>query len=171
MSKAELVNKLIELTLPLRPSSGNDELFMSVISPDNSINPEDAISPEEKKKLEDEDRKHRNKGYDDVLKSNKNLTLKQKAFVRTNYDRLEKIIDQLVDDSNKKYFPSDLWAKESLEISYTSKFTKEELIELIPKFQGIDGQKFLVNIFVSEFIWSYWEVLEKIFPTMKKQDS
>jgi hypothetical protein len=46
MSKAELVNKLIELTLPLHPSSGNDELMMSIISPDDSMNPGESRSPE-----------------------------------------------------------------------------------------------------------------------------
>ncbi len=83
---------------------------------------------------------------------------------------MTKVIDKLIKDSMEKYFPYEQWKKEGLQISYTSKFTKEELIGLIPKFQGSDGEKLLANIFMSDFTWSFWENMEKNVPEDEKAE-
>jgi len=153
MSKAELVDKLVDFTNPMHILVKKEDAL--------PISPE---FEESEKEFEEDEKKTRNRKYDEILKKNKKLTHKQKKFVRANYDQLEKIVDQLIDESNAKYFPFEQWIKESLQKNYPSKFTKEELTELIIQFQGAEGQKFLETIQVSDFVWSHMEMMEKNAP-------
>lgn len=178
MSKEELVGKLVEATFSSHHFSGVEAKPESPSVLDEIVQ---KMSPEERKayekakeederKIQEEVKKLRNDDFDEILEQNKKLTPAQKSFVRANYDRLDEIINQLVVESNKKYFLFDQWLRESLQTSYTNSFTKEELTDLILKFQTDEGKKFLETILVSDFIWGYLEKTVERIPADERAE-
>lgn len=133
-SKPEAVKRLIDLTHASHPYVGIDEEIAKL------------PKTKEIKDAEEEDRKNRIEVFDDALKINNRLTPEQKSFVKSNYDRLNKTVDQIIDDTIKKNFPTEQWIKEGLQQSYTAKFTFTELNDLIAFFQTTTGQQVLKYI-------------------------
>lgn len=78
--------------------------------------------------------------FDEALKENKKLTAAQKTFVKANYDRLGKIMDEKLIALVTANYRFEEWVAASLEKSFTEKFTLAELNELIEFFQGKEGQ-------------------------------
>jgi hypothetical protein len=137
-ANAALVKKLVELTHRMHPYVGVEEQLALLPGPAGS-----------KAEIES-DRKNRIEGFEEALKVNTRLTDEQKTFVRANYDQLIKIADKVTEDAINKNFPTELWMREGLRRSYTSKFRAKELNELITYFQGAKGQQVLKYIRISE---------------------
>lgn len=137
MSKPASVNKLVALTYGMHPYIGIDEQLASL---PGSADIKAAV---------DEERKNRIADFDDALKVNTKLTPDQKSFVRNNYDQLIKIADKITEDAIKTNFPTERWIKESLQQSFTTKFSLTELTSLIAYFQGTSGQQVLKYVRIS----------------------
>ena len=131
-TKADLVKKLIELTLSSHPSTISAEDAKTLLPKDKESEEMEAMGKKDKIEL-----------IETVLKENKELTKEQKTFIRANYDQLLKILDKQIVDGIKADFPIGEWIKESLEQGYKSKLTDAELTELITFFQNPAGQKVL----------------------------
>lgn len=138
MSKPAAVKKLVDLTFLMHPYVGVEEQIASL------------PGTKDVKAATEEDRKNRIEGFDAALKVNNKLTAAQKSFVRANYDQLIKIADKITEDAINKNFPTERWIKEGLQKSYTSKFTLNELNNLIVYFHGADGQPVLKYIRISQ---------------------
>ena len=143
MSKSDLVNKLVDLTLRMHPYVGIDEEVDALLGPrDTTVSEEDV----RKKGMKDV--------FDKALKLNRKLTPQQKSFVRANYDQLIRMVDKITEDAIRTNFPVDQWIKEGLQKSYARKFSAEELSNLINYFQGTDGPKVLRYIRYSKLLKS-----------------
>jgi hypothetical protein len=131
MSKSASVKKLVDLTYRMHPFVGIDELLASL------------PGTKEIKEEEERVRQVRREVFDDALRVNNKLTPDQKLFVKANYDRLNKSVDKIIDDTIQKNFPTEKWIQEGLQQSYTAKFSLQELASLIAFFQGTAGQQVL----------------------------
>jgi hypothetical protein len=136
-SKSASVKKLVDLTFPMHPFVGIDELLASLPGTQ-------AIKEEEERA-----RQVRREVFDDALRVNNKLTPDQKSFVKANYDRLSKSVDKIIDDTIQRNFPTEKWVKEGLQQSYTVKFSLKELTNLIAYFQGTAGQQVLKYVRLS----------------------
>jgi len=134
MSKPASVNKLVDLTYRMHPYVGIEEQLASLPGSKSGADIKAAV---------DEERKNRIAGFDDALKVNVKLTPDQKSFVRSNYDKLIKIVDKITEDAIRTNFPTERWIKEGLQQSFTTKFSLKELTSLIAYFQGTSGQQVL----------------------------
>jgi hypothetical protein len=137
ISKSASVKRLVELTFPMHPFVGIDELVASL--------PGTKAVKEEEERV----RKVRREVFDDALKVNDKLTTDQKSFVKANYDHLSKSVDKIIDDTIKTNFPTEQWVKEGLQQSFTAKFSLKELTNLIAYFQGTAGQQVLKYVRLS----------------------
>lgn len=137
-SKPESVKQLVELTFRMHPYVGIEEQIATL------------PGSKDVKAAEEEDRKNRIAGFDEALKVNNKLTTEQKSFVRANYEQLIKIADKITEDAINKNFPTEQWIKESLQQSYTAKFSLKELNELITYFQEASGQQVLKYVRLSK---------------------
>lgn len=137
ISKPASVKRLVELTFPMHPYVGIDELVASL--------------PGTKEVTEEEERVRqvRREVFDDALKVNGKLTPDQKSFVKANYDRLSKSVDKIIDDTIQRNFPTEQWVKEGLQQSYTTKFSLKELTNLVAYFQGTSGRQVLKYVRLS----------------------
>lgn len=133
-SKAEAVKKLIDLTFPTHPYVGVEAQLATL---------------PKAKEMAEADKQNQIESFDTALKENKKLTPEQKAFVKTNYDRLGKIVDKKITDRINADFPTEQWIKEGLQQSYTAKFTVEELNKLIAFFQENAGRQVLKYVRIS----------------------
>ncbi|MGI8788709.1 MAG: hypothetical protein ACR2HG_13220 [Pyrinomonadaceae bacterium] len=95
------------------------------------------------------DRKNQTETFDTALNENKKLTPEQKSFVKANYEKLGEIVDKKITDRTNADFPTEQWIKESLQQSYTAKFTVGELNKLIAFFQETAGQQVLTYVRIS----------------------
>ncbi len=129
--KAASVKKLIDLTLPAHPSVSSYT--------QTNMPPTDKRAKEAEAKVKQMQREK----FDNALKGNNELTTEKKLFVKVNYKKLGKIVDKQILDGANADFPVEQWIKESLEQSYTAKFTDAELIGLIAFLQGTKGQQIL----------------------------
>jgi hypothetical protein len=136
-SKPAAVNHLVELTFRMHPYVGIEEQLASL------------PGTRDVKAEEERVRKVRLEGFDDALKVNDKLTPEQKSFVKANYDRLSKMVDNIIDDTIKTNFPTEQWIKAGLQQSYTAKFSLTELTGLSTYFQGTTGQQVLKYIRIS----------------------
>ena len=138
MTKPASVDKLIELTFSMHPYVGVDEQIASLPGTEDIRAEEERI------------RKVRLEVFDEALKVNNQLTPDQKSFVKANYDRLSKIVDNIIDETIKTNFPTEHWVKESLRQNYTAKFSLKELKSLVVYFQGTAGQQVLKYVRISK---------------------
>jgi hypothetical protein len=138
MSKPAAVKNLVELTFQMHPYVGIDEQLASLPGT------KDVKAEEERAK------NVRIEVFDEALKANDKLTPEQKSFVKANYDRLSKMVDNIIDDTIKTNFPTEQWIKEGLQQSYTSKFSLKELTDLGTYIQGTGGQQVLKYIRISK---------------------
>jgi hypothetical protein len=136
-SKPALVKKLVDLTFPMHPFVGIDELAASL------------PGTKEIKAEEERVRQVRREVFDNALKVNDRLTPDQKTFVKANYDRLSKSVDKIIDDTIQRNFPTEQWVREGLRQSYTTKFSLKELTSLVAYFQGTAGQQVLKYVRLS----------------------
>ncbi len=141
--ETDLVKTLIDLTVNAHPSIGLDERLASVPKTGEEKNVEETI-------------KQNQIGYFELaLKENKELTPEQKLFVTANYDKLGIIADKKIAELEKADLPIEKWVRESLQQSYSKKFTNKELTGLITFFQRAAGKrelKFLKNSPLSDAI-------------------
>lgn len=127
-TKFEAVKILIEQTLSAHPTV--TAMKTLAIMPKTAENAEnDASMKQDQSEM-----------FDEALKENKKLTAAQKTFVKANYDRLGKLVDEKIAALVKSNYKFEEWIKESLEKNFTEKFTVAELNELIEFFQGNEGQ-------------------------------
>jgi hypothetical protein len=138
ISKPASVKTLVDLTFLMHPYVGIEEQL--------------ALLPGTKDVRAEEERvrKVRMEGFDDALQFNNKLTPEQKSFVRANYDQLMKIVDKITEDAINKNFPTERWVKEGLQQSYSAKFSREELANLVEYFQGTAGQQVLKYVRISK---------------------
>lgn len=137
ISKPAPVKKLVNLTFPMHPYVGIDELVASL--------PGTKAVTEEEERV----RQVRREIFDDALKVNDKLTPAQKSFIKANYDRLSKSIDKIIDDTIQRNFPTEQWVKEGLQRRYAAKFSLKELTNLVAYFQGTAGQQVLKYVRLS----------------------
>jgi hypothetical protein len=137
MSKSASVKKLVDLTYRMHPFVGIDELLASL--------PGTQAIKEEEARV----RQVRREVFDDALRVNNKLTPDQKSFIKANYDRLNKSVDKIIDDTIQRNFPTEKWIQEGLQQSYTAKFSLQELANLIAYFQGTAGQQVLKYVRLS----------------------
>ena len=137
MSKSVSVKKLVDLTFPMHPFVGIDELLASL--------PGTQAIKEEEERV----RQVRREVFDNALRVNNKLTPDQKSFVKANYDRLSKSVDKIIDDTIQRNFPTEKWIQEGLQHSYTAKFSLQELTNLVAFFQGTAGQQVLQYVRLS----------------------
>jgi hypothetical protein len=137
MSKSTSVKKLVDLTFPMHPFVGIDELLASW--------PGTQAIKEEEERV----KQVRREIFDGALKVNNKLTPDQKLFVKANYDQLSKSVDKIIDDTIQRNFPTEQWTKEGLQQSYAAKFSLKELTNLVDYFQGTAGRKVLKYIRLS----------------------
>lgn len=130
-SKPEAVKNLIDLTFPSHPYVGIEEQIANLPGT---------------KSAKEADWQQRISDFDDALKANSKLTSDQKSFVKASYGRLSKMIDKTIDDATNTNFPTERWIKESLQESYTTKFTVKELTDLAAYFQSAGGRQALKYI-------------------------
>lgn len=138
VSKVAAVDKLIDLTYRAHPYVGIEETLNAL------------PGVEEDQATKDEALENRIAGFEEALKINNQLTAAQKEFVRANYDFLIKLVDSVTAAAIDKNFPTEQWIKEGLQKSYTSKFTLNELNNLIVYFRGAVGQSVLKYIRISQ---------------------
>lgn len=98
------------------------------------------------KEEEENARKVRIEIFEEALKVNSKLTPDQKTFVRANYDRLSKTINEIIDETIEVNFPTEQWVYAGMEKSYAAKFSLKELNELINFFESENGQQVLKYI-------------------------
>lgn len=132
------VNKLVELTYRTHPYVGIDETLNALPGAEQDPDAKDAA-------IQD-----RIAAFEEALKVNKQLTAAQKAFVRSNYDFLDKLVDSEVAKAIGKNFPTERWIKEGLQASYAANFTPAELNGLTAYFQANKGKRVLDYIRVME---------------------
>ncbi len=107
-------------------------------------------SAQEIKKINEEARRLRFENFDDALKVNKKLTAKQKIFVKANYDRLSKMVDEKIDTTIKLNFRTEQWVQEGLEIIFAKRFTAEEINNLTAFFDSDKGRQVLKYVRLTE---------------------
>lgn len=137
MSKPAAVKKLVDLTYRMHPYVGIEEQLASL------------PGTKDVKVEEERARKVRIEVFDEALNANNQLTPDQKSFVKANYDRLSQSVDKIIDDTIKTNFPTEKWIQEGLQQSYTAKFSRKELTDLVNYFQGTAGQQVLKYVRIS----------------------
>jgi hypothetical protein len=137
ISKPASVKRLLELTYPMHPYVGIDELVAAL------------PGTKEVKAEEERVRQVRIEIFDDALRVNNRLTPEQKSFVKANYDQLSKSVDKIIDDTIQINFPTEQWVEEGLQQSYTAKFSLSELTNLVAYFQGTAGRQVLKYVRLS----------------------
>ena len=137
MSKAELVDRLIEATFQFHPFVGGDEEIATYPKFDFTT------------AAEAYDKQMRIESFDDALKVNNQLSPDQKTFVRANYEQLLKITDEITQDIVRKNFPRERWIREGLEKSFAGGFSAKQLIHLIEYFEKPAGMEALKYIRLS----------------------
>jgi hypothetical protein len=130
-SKKEAVEKLVDLVFMSHPYINIDEQIAGL--PGTK-----AIKDEEERV-----RKVRLEIFDEALKVNKKLTSKQKTFVKANYDRLSKMVDEKIDATISLNFRSEQWVQEGMEKIFAERFTVEEINNLIDFFSSDKGRQVL----------------------------
>lgn len=107
-------------------------------------------STQEIEKMKADERKQRFEMFDAALKLNKKLTAKQKAFVKANYERLNKMVDEKIDSTIKMNFPTEQWVQEGLENIFAKRFTAEEINNLTDFFDSDKGRQVLNYVRLTE---------------------
>ncbi len=131
-TKADSVKELIELTLSSHPSVMSKEEGESLLPKDKESQESEAIEKQNAIEM-----------FDEAIKKNRVLNIRQKTFVRANYDKLVIILNKQIAAGVKADFPVGQWIGESLVQGYNSSFTDQELTELITFFQSSTGQQVL----------------------------
>ncbi len=129
--KKEIVEKLVDLVFQSHPYV-NIEKQIAGLPGTKDI-----------KAAEAEASKHRFEVFDDALKVNKKLTSKQKVFVKANYERLSKMVDEKIDTTIKLNFRNEQWVQEGMEKIFAERFTVEEINNLSAFFASDKGAQVL----------------------------
>ena len=143
-TKADSVKNLIAQTLSSHPSVMSREEGEALLPKDKESQESDAMVKQNTIKI-----------FEEALKKNKVLNIRQKTFVRGNYDKLLIILNKQTADGIKADFPVGQWISESLEQGYNSNFTDQELTGLLTFFQSPAGQQVLKSykyLMISEVI-------------------
>jgi hypothetical protein len=130
-SKLKSVEKLVDLVFMSHPYINIDEQIAGL------------PGTKEIKDEEERVRKVRLEIFDEALKVNKKLTSKQKAFVKANYERLSKMVDEKIDATISLNFRSEQWVQEGMEKIFAERFTAEEINDLTTFFGSDKGQQVL----------------------------
>lgn len=137
-SKAAAVKQLVELTYKMHHYVGIEEQLAALPGANKETPETKAMIAEQKTKTLE--------AFDNALKSNRKLSAAEKEFVKTNYDRLYEMTEQIIDETIEKNFPVEKWIREGLRRGYTQKFTLAELNKLIPYFQSETGENVLNHL-------------------------
>ena len=130
-SKKEIVEKLVDLVFVSHPYVNIEEQIAGL------------PGTKDVKAAEAEARKQRFEVFDDALKVNKKLTSKQKSYVKANYERLSKMVDEKIDTTIKLNFRTEQWVQEGLEKIFAERFTVKEINDLITFFDSDKGAQIL----------------------------
>lgn len=133
-SKKESVEKLVDLVYMSHPYVNIEKQLEGLPG---------TKSAQEIEKINAEARRQRFENFDDALKVNKKLTAAQKAFVKANYERLNKMVDEKIDATIKLNFPTEQWVQEGMEKIFAKRFTTEEINNLTAYFDSDKGMQVL----------------------------
>ncbi|HRH43288.1 MAG TPA: hypothetical protein PKY82_16770 [Pyrinomonadaceae bacterium] len=133
-SKKELVEKLVDLVFMSHPYVNIEKQLEGLPG---------TKSAQEIEKINAEAQRQRYENFDDALKVNKKLTATQKTFVKANYERLSKMVDQQIDATIKLNFPTEQWVQEGMEKIFAKRFAAEEINNLTAFFDSDKGGQVL----------------------------
>ncbi len=128
------VEKLVDLVFISHPYVNIEEQLEGLPGTKNA---------QEIEKMKADERRQRYESFDGALKVNKKLAAKQKAFVKANYERLNKMVDEKIDTTIKLNFPIEQWVQEGLENIFAERFTTEEISDLTAVFDSDKGRQIL----------------------------
>ncbi len=129
LTKTELVNLMVELTVAGHPRLTEDKIAAETV---------------DMNKYQEEERRDYPQFIEYALKDNAKLTADQKAFAKANSDKLVELMIQKVADYQKKSNNAETWLKEALTKNYTLKLTTAELDKLLKYFLTDEGKTVLI---------------------------
>lgn len=140
-SNKEIVENLVDLVFMSHPYVNIEEQIEGLPG---------VKSAQEIEKINAEARRQRYETFDDALKVNKKLTAKQKTYVKANYDRLSKMVDENIDSTIKLNFRTEQWVQEGLEIIFAKRFNAEQINTLTAFFDSDKGRQVLKYVRLTE---------------------